>query len=52
MWSEAFMGEFEKVSEITPYLYLTSGTGAEVDSVKVIPEISQPDRPPCGVQGG
>ena len=33
----AFMGEFEKVSEITPYLYLTSGTGAEVDSVKVIP---------------
>ena len=36
----AFMGEFEKVSEITPYLYLTSGTGAEVVSVKVIPNVS------------
>ena len=44
----AFMGEFEKVSEITPYLYLTSGTGAEVDSVKVMadPEFSQPERLP------
>ena len=35
MFSSMF-SEFEKVSEITPYLYLTSGTGAEVDNVKVI----------------
>ena len=33
----SFMDEFGKVSEITPYLYLTGGTGAEIDSVKVIP---------------
>ena len=32
----SFMDEFAKVSEITPYLYLTGGTGAEIDSVKVL----------------
>ena len=38
------MDEFAKVSEITPYLYLTGGTGAEIDSVKVTPN---PVLPKC-----
>ena len=38
----SFMDEFAKVSEITPYLYLTGGTGAEIDSVKVTPNSVPP----------